>query len=325
MTSARELRRKIEACELQHPAFVSLLEHLKRRIDDALDGFSPRIEWVVGPSRVGKTMVSKALVLLYPQSKVDGRRRIPVLHVFLPNNMSPLLLPNSVLLALGVPLPSRGHTSGVMFNRMVDQLRLAGTVVIIFEEASHLVEVGARVPPRAAGDWFKVLSDTLNITIVLTGVPRLERLFESNEQLRLRASARRTILPYDSREPDGLRAFAACVLTYAELFRDAGWSIEVKPNALVLNCYLLCGGLVGVLSHFARELAARVAYEAPRALSWEDCQAASQDIEASGHPDFPAFAKEAVEPVELAAAYAHVLETNGLSLNRKASAPRRAT
>ena len=59
--------------------------------------------------------------------------------------------PASVLMALQVPIPRLGLTSGVMFNRMVDQLRLAQTRVIIFEEASHLVEAGARVPPRAAG------------------------------------------------------------------------------------------------------------------------------------------------------------------------------
>jgi hypothetical protein len=316
MTPAKELRRRIEDCELQHASFDELYVYLKRRIDDALEGFTSRIEWVVGPSRVGKTMLSKALARNYPERKQDGRRCVPVLHVFIPSNISPVLLPTKVLSALGMPLPAKGLTTGAMDDRMYDQLRLAGTMVILFEEASHLVEIGARVPPRAAGDWFKTLSDNLNITLVLTGVPRLERLFESNEQLRLRASARREFRPYDSRSAQEQRAFAACVRTYADLFEEAGWALDVPLNALVPQCYLLSGGLIGIVSRFMQELASQVAYEGPRALTWDDCVVAASAIEAAGHPDFPAFAKAEVAAVEMTAAHAYVLETSGMALRR---------
>lgn len=316
MTTAKELRRRIEDCELQHATFDELFVYLKRRIDDALEGFTSRIEWVVGPSRVGKTMLSRALARLYPERKQDGRRFVPVLHVFIPSNISPVLLPTKVLSALGMPLPTKGLTTGAMDDRMYEQLRLAGTQVILFEEASHLVEIGARVPPRAAGDWFKTLSETLNITVILTGVPRLERLFDSNEQLRLRASARREFRPYDSRSPDEQRAFAACVRTYADLFNDAGWPIEVPINSLVPHCYLLSGGLVGIVSRFMQELASQVAYERPRPLTWDDCRMAAGAIEAAGNPDYPAFARPEVAAVEMAAAHAYVLEMNGMAVRR---------
>lgn len=316
MTSAKELRRIIEDVELEHLAFKHLFDFMRRRIDDALEGFAPRIEWVVGPSRVGKTMLSKALARLYPESKLDGRRHVPFLPVFLPPSVSPVLLPISVLGALGMPLPTRGQTSGLMFNRMADQLRLAGTRFILFEEASHLVEIGARVPPRAAADWFKCLSDGGDLTLALTGVPRLERLFDSNEQLRLRASARKEFLPYDYRSQEERLAFAACVRTYADLFRDAGWPIELHIDVLVPHCYLLTGGLVGILSRFMQELASQVANEKPRSLSWNDCGAAASAIAAAGHPDFPAFKKEEVSAAELGAAHAYVLETNGMKVRR---------
>ncbi|MDK3021612.1 hypothetical protein QO239_03205 [Cupriavidus taiwanensis] len=56
----------------------------------------------------------------------------------------------------------------------------------------------------------------------LFGVPRLQRLFDSNEQLRLRSSAARHLLPYDSRIPEDMKAFHNCVTTYANRFRDFG-------------------------------------------------------------------------------------------------------
>lgn len=316
MTSSKELRRRIQECELEHAAFRDLYVYVRRRIDDALEGFESRIECVVGPSRVGKTMLNRALMRAYREEKVGGQRRVPVLHVVIPPNISAKLLSVSVLSALGVPLPPRSLSSGVMDTRMHAQLKLAGTRTILFEEASHLVDVGSKVPPRAAADWLKALCEERDITSVLSGVPRLERLFEGNEQLRLRASARKEFRPYDSRSAEDQRSFAACVRTYADLFAEAGWPIQIPLGVMVPNLYLLTGGLIGVVSRFMQELASQLAYEAPRALTWEDCRHAAAAVQSAGHPDFRAFEKPEVAAAEMAAAHAYVLETNGMSVRR---------
>jgi hypothetical protein len=293
---------------------MEIFTALKSRIEDARDGYAARIECVVGPSRVGKTMLINTLQRVNPEVKVNGIRHVPVLVVPILPNISPLMLPLSVLTALGVPLSQRGSTTGVLFNRMIDQLRLAKTKAILFEEASQLVEPGAKVLSRAAADWFKSLSDTLNITLILFGVPRLERLFQSNEQLRLRASARREFRPYDFRNPKEQTEFASCVRTYADMFRDAGWPIDLPLDTLVPQCYLLSGGLIGVLSHFMQELARQLVYQSPRSLTLQDCHAAASAIEAAGHPDFPAFMRVDAAAIELNLAHAHVLEMNSMSV-----------
>lgn len=316
MNTTRELTKKIDESELQHPAYVNLFSVLDERIRDAQDGGASRIEWVVGPSRVGKTMLINTLYRSHPETKVEGRRHVPVLVVPIPPNISPILLPVSVLLALKLPLPQRGITSGVMFNRMVDQLRLANTRVLLFEEASHLVEPGARVPPRAAGDWFKSLADALDMTLILFGVPRLRGLFESNEQLRLRASAKREFRPYDMRDSAQRKAFASCVGAYADLFKHSGWPFALDFKELVLQCYLLSGGLVGVVSRFAQELASQMRHEGAREITLEDCRAAASSIESAGHPDFAAFYETDVSPAALNAAHCHVLEINGMPIPR---------
>lgn len=316
MKTAKHLQKDIEGCELAHPAYKSVLGHLSRRIEDAMDDYASRIEWVAGPSRVGKSMLINALSRAHPQTKENGKRRVPLLVVKLPPGISPLLLPTSVIEALGVPLPPGGLTSGKMSSRMMDQLRLAGTRVVLFDEASHLVDLGSKVPPRAAGDWFKSVADELNITMVLFGVPRLERLFDSNEQLRLRASARIEFRPYDVRVSEEKQAFASCVRTYIDLFERAGWPSEVPFATLAAHCYLLSGGLVGLLSRFAQELAFQVAYEEPRALTLDDFRAVAEGVECAGDPRIRPFQKLDVSPVELHAAHAHVLETNGMSVRR---------
>lgn len=314
MSPATALRRAIETCELQHAAFRAHADFLKIRIDDAVAGFSPRIEWVVGPSRVGKSMLINMLLRLYPPQRIDGKKSIPVLIVSVPAGISASMLPSCVLTALGVPLPQRTSNVGIMSMRLLEQLKLAQTKVIVFEEASHIVEPGARVPPRGAADWLKELSDKAGITLLLFGVPRLERLFASNEQLRTRASSRREFRPYDARNPEEFRNFAICVHTYVQLFQQHGYPIQVSIESLARNCYLLSGGLIGILSRFMQELACLVSHEAPRALHFQDCAIAAESVEGTGHPAHPAFMKPQVSLVELTQAHIHTLETNGMSV-----------
>jgi hypothetical protein len=157
--------------------FVAHLSVLKRRIDDALAGFAPKIVRVPGPSGVGKSSLIATLSRDYPESRKDGRRHVPVLVVEVPQSATAKLLPKSVLRALGIQVPG-SMTAGAMFDLMVTQLRLADTRVVIFDEISHLVDEGSRVPPRAASDWLKTLADTLDMTLILFGIPRLERLFQ---------------------------------------------------------------------------------------------------------------------------------------------------
>ncbi|MFM0011529.1 TniB family NTP-binding protein [Paraburkholderia sediminicola] len=318
MTPAQQLRRDIETCELPHPMFMEHLTALKGRIDDALAGFAPKIARVPGPSRVGKSSLIAKLSRDYPETRIDGRRQVPVLVVEVPPSATTKLLPKSVLRALGIRAP-RNMTAGTMDDLMVEQLRLAGTRVVIFDETSHLVDEGSRVLPRAASDWLKTLTDRLDMTLILFGIPRLERLFLANEQLRSRAYPARNFLPYDATDADQMTAYVSCVVNYARLFSAAGYPIDVPPRVLTQQCYLLTGGLIGVLSDFMRELASVMKNEAPRAITYADCQKATESVNHAGSPHRLAFQDSGiddagVEPAALKQAYVHVLTSNAASV-----------
>ncbi|WCM19933.1 TniB family NTP-binding protein [Paraburkholderia bryophila] len=318
MTPAQQLRKEIEGCELAHPMFEEHLAVLKRRIDDALAGFAPKIVRVPGPSRAGKSSLIASLSRDYPANRIDGRRHVPVLVVKVPASATAKLLPKSVLGALGIQVP-RSMTAGAMFDLMVEQLRLASTRVVIFDEISHLVDEGSRVPPRAASDWLKSLSDTLGMTLILFGIPRLERLFSANEQLRSRACPARNFWPYDATDAHQMTAYGSCVVNYARLFSAAGYPIDVPAQVLTHQSYLLTGGLIGVLADFMRELASSMANEAPRAITYADCQRATEYVSHAGSPHRLAFQDfctddAGVEPAALKQAYVYVLQSNAASV-----------
>jgi len=134
LTPAQKLLVAIETCELPHPHFMKHFQPLKQRIENALAGRASRIERIFGPSRVGKTMLIDSLKRDFPETKVDGRRHVPVLVVPTPTPATTLELPKSVVTALKLPVP-RSITPGAMNTRMFEQLKLVGTRVVLFEEA----------------------------------------------------------------------------------------------------------------------------------------------------------------------------------------------
>ncbi len=298
--------------------FVEHLTELESRIDDALAGFEQKIIRVPGPSRAGKSSLIASLSRRYPANRIDGRRHVPVLVVKVPPSATTKVLPKSVLGALGFQV-RRSMTADTMFEPMAEQLRLAGTRVVIFDEASHLVDDGSRVPPRAAGDWLKTLSDKLGMTLFLFGIPRLERLFSANEQLRGRGCPSLDFWPYDASNAAEMTAYVWCVVNYARLFSAAGYPIDVPAPVLTQQCYLLTGGLIGVLADFMRELARAMKSEAPRAITYADCQKAIKSVTHAGSPNRLAFQDSGigdvdVEPAALKQAYVHVLQSNTASV-----------
>lgn len=318
VTAARQLHLDIAAYEIQHENFAKQFRELKCRIESVLDGGPPFIEYLLAPSRAGKSKLIRALASEFPETKVNGRRRIPVLVAPLPTPITPKQLPGSVLEALRLPVRGRGSTGGELRLLMREQLRLANTHVMVFDETSHLVETGAKIPNREASDWFKFVHDESRQSMIMFGLPRLKKLFTSNGQLRGRASAPRFLLPYDSRIPEQMRTFHTCVATYAGLFRDAGYPLDVPAPLLTQQCYLLTGGLIGMLSKFMQELAYQLMYEAPRPVTFLDCYETARTIDHVGSPRFPAFERPDAQEIPVAdvalhQAYVQVMTDNDLN------------
>lgn len=308
-----EIIDRIESCEIPHREFLAHRTYLQRRIDRAIQGGAFRIEAVVGPTRVGKSILLNALAQSYPETNTEGTRQIPVLTVKIPPSISPVMLPSSVLQALKIPTLNRGATSGQLDSLMQTQLRLAGTRVILFEEASHVVEPGARIVARAACDWFKSTAESLSITMILFGVPRLRRLFSSNEQLRARASAVIEFRPYSIHISEEQDAYTACVKTYLKMFEKAGWPIAIPFNDIVCNSYLLSAGLVGLLSRLMQELAFQLSFETPRPIGWHDFVKAAASVEGVGHPSCPPFRQASVSAMEMNQCHAYMLDANDMT------------
>lgn len=282
------LRQDVSSTVIAHPKFETGVLKMRSIVEDALSGLPPSVTFMMGPSRCGKTEIVNAIAREFPDTCFDGKRSIPVLVVYVRSSMGPKDLPAAVIAAMGLPVPRTGRV-GELSSYMVAKLALANVKVIFFDEASHVVEPGARIQPYAASDWFKDAHFGFNLSqahkqpgfsLVLTGVPRLQRLLDANPQLRNRADKPLTILPYRWDNKNDRNDFAGCVQAFLTIFADAGHENTVLMNEFLRDCYIASAGLIGMLSKFFDKLATLLAPGAP--ITLEVCRRAAGLINLPG-------------------------------------------
>lgn len=292
MSTRTELRRAIDVTIVTHPTFVTHEDRLARLLEEHRDGIEPGIDMLLGPSRIGKSEILRRLAAKYPERRENGRLIKPVLFVSVPAGTSPKDLPVSVMQALGVPVPRERSRTGVLFSTMLDKLRLAQTIAILFDEASHLVDVGSRIPPRQASDWFKSLFDAARVSIVISGVPRLRRLLETNEQLRGRCQRPLELMPYRWDHVNERQIFAGCAQAFLRVFKAHACPVEpsINTDTLMRHLYAASAGNVGMLSNFFKALS-REALE-PGPLDLHALLRASEHVNLPAHGLLPPFRRE---------------------------------
>lgn len=303
----RTLRQEVSDLRVLHTRFNEILTLLKQRIDAVLAGAEPKISWVVGASRVGKSALLEALLLYYMKKVLKRRTRIPVLRVDTPSLTTPHLLPTSVLDALKVPYPSSNTSTGKYTKLAIQQLKLAETKVLIFEEASQMVELGAKITPYDVSEWLKGLINETQIAQMLFGVPRLQRLIDANAQLRGRSYRVVHWLPYDASVQAEWDDYVRTLRKLLAPFHRRGWILGETESVVAANLYLHAPGLIGALCDVIKELASHLENEKPGALTMDMFRKACESLEHLGHPQFPPFTTEPLNVAILREAYLYVV------------------
>ncbi|NMG49312.1 AAA family ATPase [Azoarcus communis] len=314
MSIRSELLRALDVTIVPHPAFVAHEKQLNQTLQDHQAGVTPYISMLIGPSRIGKSEILQRLARQYPQSRKDGRLFKPVLLISIPNGTTPKDLPLSVIQALGIPVPKERSRAGVLFDTMLKNLRLANTMAILFDEASHLVDTGSRVPPRQASDWFKSLLDEARVSIVMSGVPRLRRLLDSNEQLRGRCKRPLELMPYYWSRNDERKLFAGCAQAFTKIFQDHGCPIQplVNTDTLMRHLYAVSVGNVGLLSNYFKALASQVS--APGPINLQTLHRASTEVNLPANGMLQPFEQDSIPDEHLLQALMSELSIYDISL-----------
>jgi len=143
----------------------------------------PEHMMLIGESGVGKSTLLIRYSDLHPVIEHEEFTEIPVLYVKVTPSCTPRKLAGLLLRGLGSPFWNKGKEDELTVQ--VECLLKACKVrLVILDEANHLVDRGGEKTQHTTADWIKTLSDEVHIPFVLAGIPRIERLNHTNDQLR---------------------------------------------------------------------------------------------------------------------------------------------
>lgn len=236
-----------------HTQYKTVFDKMVEEIERVLDGSTPVIFPLLGDSRAGKTALLKDIEARFADRvSSSGHRR--VIYVSMPSTASNEALAVRIITSILGDISVKGKS-----HQIVDQARqtmaTAGVLVLLVDEANHLVE--KRSTERAqtkenrhAADWFKELGDLSGISVVVTGLSHVIRMYTDNDQLENRGLVGARINPYAWSVPEDREQFQNTVLAGIAHLKDHGWKIDVSADLLTRVTYLGGGGYIGKARDF---------------------------------------------------------------------------
>lgn len=238
--TSESLTRALRRCFAQFPHVQSVMKRL-----ETLFGYQCWHEeaehiMLLGESGVGKSTLLKRFRDQHPPIEHDEYTEVPVLYVEVPAVCSIKKLANTMLLALGSQYWNKGNEIELTL-----QLRclLQGCKVrmIILDEVNHLVERGGVKTHHNIADWIKRLSDEMRLPFVLAGIPRAQRLLNTNDQLRSRFREVIVIQPFSVETDMAAKHFCGVLKTFGGLLKGIS-SIQLSHPDIAHNFIFATGG-----------------------------------------------------------------------------------
>lgn len=243
-----------------HTEFRRVFDEVETFVMDVLDPDtyqSKRIKWLLGPSRAGKSHLCKEIVDKHSLEGIDeesGRRTINLLKVSVEASGSKSALADAILRGLGMEHFCSSASASVRLGRAIDALNLFGVKLLIIDEIQSMTD-GKDKSIRHSADVLKHLSDNMDGTVMLVGLPNALALMSRNTQLANRSEAPIYLLPYDPCDEDDVKALAKVNLTYYNLLKAEPYRMAINFDDFDLAMRYLTGGLVGLTNKFINILA----------------------------------------------------------------------
>jgi len=216
---------EFEGLYIPFPPFVEAKNAIQANLDlFKLSGLAKHI-LVLGESGTGKTSLCTWLATENPRRRLPDGDRIPLLRVEVPPAATVMGIAEAFLAALGDPQPAHGTITSKT-ARIVILCRNCGVELMLIDECQHLQDRGNTRTQYLVGDWFKHLIDKIAVPTVMLGLPRLQDLLQTNEQLRRRFSRTKRLRLGES---DTTSVEDECLMLFYSLGQELKMPLRAEP------------------------------------------------------------------------------------------------
>jgi hypothetical protein len=236
-----------------HNQYPTIFEVLAAEIERVLNGSSPIVFPLLGDSRAGKTALLKDIETLFAdQVSLSGHRRVMV--VPMPSAASNEALAVRIIQMILGEIRVKGKAYQIL-NQARETMKAAGVRVLLVDETNHLVEKRTTEKAqtkenRQTADWFKELGDISGISVVVTGLSHVSRMYSDNDQLENRGLVGARIHPYAWRVDADRIQFENTIKACIAHMKDHGWLFDVDADLLTRVAYFGGGGYIGKARDF---------------------------------------------------------------------------
>jgi hypothetical protein len=236
-----------------HAQYKTVFETLAAEISSALDGSSPFVFPLLGDSRAGKSALLRDIETRFADEvNPSGHRRVMV--VPMPSAASLEALAVRIIQTILGDIRVKGKTYQIL-NQAREVMERAGIRVLLVDETNHLVEKRTTEKAqtrenRQTADWFKELGDLSGISVVVTGLTHVSRMYADNDQLENRGLVGARIHPYAWSVKSDRVEFQKTIRAGMALMEADGWTIGVEAEQLTRVAYFGGGGYIGKARDF---------------------------------------------------------------------------
>jgi len=175
-------------------------------------------------------------------------------------------------------------------------------------------------------DWLKTLSEGLNLSLLLVGLPTAREL-SVNPQLRDRAISPHIIYPYNWNHPGDIAEFCRCLLSLSQVLAQQGYALPSMTDLdLVRRCYAASQGRYGMVIKLFEEARHQAQKGKTKTISMQTLADAFQvSMWNEGELENPFEAAAELSDSVLVQRYVALLNESGLKVPRQKRAQKSAS
>lgn len=231
---------------VMHQQFQMAYDFARGIVERSVNG-ERLIALLLGVPRVGKSLVSELLLADFPTNSGQGVQVIPIVRVVTPTRPTKKSMAEAIIGALDTRRYGR-YSADQATARAIFLLKTAQVRVLLFDEIQHVVERNTEKSWYEVADWLKTLSDGLNLSLLLVGLPTAREMLSVNPQLRDRAISPHIIYPYNWNRPEDVAEFCRCLLSISQVLSQQGYVLPSMTDIdLVRRCYAATQGRFGMV------------------------------------------------------------------------------
>lgn len=180
---------------IEHPRFTFAISEMARLHQRGLEAGDSQGMLLVAQTGSGKSTAFEYYEQLFPRRETERVTEIPVLRVSTPESPTVKMLGEAILFAMQDPAASKG-TSTVKTNRIIYLFKECKVELLLIDEFQHFFDGRHVAESKRVSDWLKNLITSVNIPVVLAGLPRAISVVNNNPQLRRRFGAPHYMKPF---------------------------------------------------------------------------------------------------------------------------------